>query len=240
MDWIRIAGGLEESLDSRRVSRDETNQRGSYLSEQSSGYRVVKRLIDIVGSATFLAVLSPILVLTTLAIRLTSSGPAWFKQTRIGRDGKPFEMLKYRTMKPEADEQIHQTHSRDLASVERSSSEGRLLLRDDPRVTRVGRFLRSWSLDELPNLWNVLRGDMSLVGPRPLVSYELNLYEEKYLRRLTVPPGITGLAQIRGRLSMTFLERAQHDLEYVDSCSLKTDLVILARTVPTLLVSRGG
>lgn len=152
-----------------------------------------------------------------LAVRLTSSGPVLYRQVRLGRDTRPFEVLKFRTM------------------VDRPDNP---LFPDEDRITSVGRVLRRLSLDELPQLWNVVRGDMSIVGPRPTLPYQAELFDERQRGRYRVRPGLTGLAQVRGRNQITWAERVEHDLQYVQGCSLRLDLSILVRT--PLVVLGGG
>ena len=200
-------------------------------------YRIAKRALDLVASLVIIVILSPVLLVLALAMKLSSTGPIFFRQERVGRHGKVFVMLKVRTMTNGTDESLHRTHYEDLTKG--NGDHKKMLIEADPRVTRIGTFLRKWSLDELPNLWNVLKGDMSLVGPRPLVPYEMELYVEEQLRRLKVSPGMTGLAQVRGRLRMSMDERANHDLEYVDRCSFWYDVGLLVRTIPSLLIRPG-
>jgi lipopolysaccharide/colanic/teichoic acid biosynthesis glycosyltransferase len=153
-------------------------------------------------------------VLAALAIKLTSRGPALYRQTRVGKDGADFELLKLRTMVVGAE----------------SQGTGFAVDRGDTRITRVGRVLRMLSLDELPQLWNIVRGDMSVIGPRPTLRYQVEQYDERQRRRLDVKPGLTGWAQIHGRASLPWVERIELDVWYVDHRSAKTDLVILLRT----------
>jgi lipopolysaccharide/colanic/teichoic acid biosynthesis glycosyltransferase len=180
----------------------------------------VKRASDVVISATLLAVLSPILFVSALLVRVTLGAPVLFRQQRPGRGGRPFTLLKLRTM----------SDRRDAA---------RTLLPDADRLTRLGRFLRSTSLDELPELINVVRGDMSLVGPRPLLMEYLPLYTAEQARRHEVRPGITGWAQVNGRNALTWTEKFQYDTWYVDHRSTRLDLRILGRTIGQVLTRRG-
>jgi lipopolysaccharide/colanic/teichoic acid biosynthesis glycosyltransferase len=182
--------------------------------------RPLKRLVDICGAAAGLVLLLPVLAIAALTIRLAMGRPVLFRQTRPGLEAKPFTLLKFRTMREARDES------------------GRSLP-DTLRITRLGRFLRSTSLDELPELWNVLRGEMSLVGPRPLLMDYLGRYDRQQWRRMDVKPGITGWAQIHGRNLSTWEERFAHDLWYVDNHNLWVDLTILWRTV-VLVVRRQG
>ena len=181
------------------------------------------RLLDLVVASLALLLLSPLLALALLAIRLGGGGPAIYRQLRVGRDGKLFELYKLRTMVPGSD----------------PVGVGTVVTRDDPRVTRVGRVLRRFSLDEIPNLVNVIRGEMSIVGPRPTIEAQVIAYNPFQRRRLEVKPGITGWAQIKGRAGIPWEERIELDVWYVDHRSLALDLRILARTL-VLLVSGQG
>ena len=196
----------------------------------------VKRLVDYAGAAALLVVLSPLLALIALAIRLTSPGPAFFRQRRCGLNGRPFDMFKFRSMVSGAEQQ--------RAVLEaRNEMKGPVFkLSADPRVTPVGRFLRRHGLDELPQLWNVLRGEMSLVGPRPLPVEEVHRFDDDaHRRRLSVLPGLTCQWQVRGRNEIDdFNEWVRLDLEYIDNWSLWLDLKILLATVPAVLFARGG
>lgn len=180
----------------------------------------LKRVFDIVVSATALVVLSPLLLTLAAMVRWNLGSPVLFTQTRPGLRGRPFTILKFRSM---------------LDAYDR---DGRPLA-DEDRLTRFGRFLRSSSLDELPELINVLKGDMSLVGPRPLIMAYLDRYTPEQARRMEVRPGITGLAQVSGRNAVSWEDRFRLDVEYVDRCSIALDLEILARTVRAVLVREG-
>lgn len=196
----------------------------------SRGARLTKRTIDVVGAATALLVLSPVLAAVALAIRLTSSGPVLFRQERIGRDGERFEILKFRSMFVDQSD----------ATAGGIPAAGPFpKLKDDPRVTRVGRFIRPTSIDELPQLWNVLRGDMALVGPRPFIPDESASIAGWAERRYSVRPGITGLWQVSGRNDLTFDEMCRLDGLYVSSWCIALDLQILVRTLQAV-VSRSG
>ena len=204
---------------------------------------VFKRVVDVVVSAMLIAILSPLMVLIAIAIRLNSPGPALFRQRRVGQNGVPFTLFKFRTMTVDGDDSIHRQYMEDLvrgeAEARLNDSGERVFLLDDPRVTRLGSMLRKTSLDELPNLFNVLRGDMSLVGPRPPISYEFELYDERARARLDVKPGMTGLAQVRGRGRLNFEEILEADLHYIETWSLGLDFKILLKTVPSVLGKRG-
>jgi lipopolysaccharide/colanic/teichoic acid biosynthesis glycosyltransferase len=183
----------------------------------------VSRALDVLLAALLLVVTAPLLAPAALAIRLESRGPVFYRQRRVGRHGRPFELWKLRTMVPGAE----------------SMGAGVYVLEGDPRITRVGRLLRRFSFDELPNLVNVLRGEMAMVGPRPTVQEQVDRYTERQLRRLEVKPGITGWAQINGRTSLPWPERIELDVWYVEHRSLRLDLRILARTARLLASGRG-
>jgi len=190
------------------------------------GYTVVKRTFDVCVSATALVLLAPLLVIIAIAIRLSSVGPALYRSSRLGLGGTSFQMLKFRTMKVNAP---------DLRNPDGSTYSGA----DDPRVTPFGRWLRRTSLDELPQLWNVLRGDMSLIGPRPDLPDQVRYYSAADRLRLTVRPGLTGLAQVSGRNDLTWKDRRALDVQYVASMSFAQDLGILGRTIPQVIGARG-
>lgn len=200
-----------------------------------------KRVLDVVLAAAAIVVLSPLLLMLCGLVWLTSPGPAFFRQTRVGRDRRPFTLLKLRTMYVNNDDRIHREYVTSLLTDERpeaSGNGGLFKLEADPRVTRVGSLLRRTSLDELPQFFNVFRGEMSLVGPRPVLPWEEELFSEADRRRFEVKPGITGLWQVSGRSKLTMREALELDSEYVRRRSLALDLLILIRTVPALL--RGG
>jgi len=179
-----------------------------------------KRLIDITASSTALIVLSPVLAVTAYQVKKNLGSPVLFKQTRPGLNGKPFEMIKFRTMKDATDKEGN-------------------LLPDDERLTPFGQKLRSTSLDELPELWNVLKGDMSLVGPRPLLMEYLPLYNSEQARRHNVRPGVTGYAQVNGRNAISWEQKFALDTWYVDNQSLWLDIKILAKTIKQVLIKDG-
>jgi exopolysaccharide biosynthesis polyprenyl glycosylphosphotransferase len=191
----------------------------------------MKRGMDVIVSGTLLALLSPLLALVAIAILLDSGRPVFFRQRRAGRDGKAFTMLKFRTMVNDAEERLSELV--DLAKLDQPAFK----IPDDPRVTRIGRVLRRASIDEVPQLINVLRGDMSLVGPRPEEESVVALYDERQRSRLAVKPGLTGPMQVYGRSDLTFEERLAMERDYLDNLSLLTDLAILLRT--PLAIIRG-
>jgi lipopolysaccharide/colanic/teichoic acid biosynthesis glycosyltransferase len=181
------------------------------------------RALDLLVASLVLALASPLLAVAAILIKLESSGPVFYRQRRVGRAGQPFDLWKLRTMVPGAE----------------TMGAGVYVVEGDPRITRVGRLLRRFSLDELPNLVNVLKGEMAVVGPRPTVQEQVDRYTERQRRRLEVKPGITGWAQINGRTSLPWPERIELDVWYVEHRSLWLDLRILARTVRMLASGHG-
>jgi lipopolysaccharide/colanic/teichoic acid biosynthesis glycosyltransferase len=211
----------------------------------SAGLRVVLpaaagRALDILVAGAVLLVLSVPLLLLSIAIRIDSGGPALFRQQRVGRDRRTFTMFKFRTMYRDADVTPHREYVRSLIDGAGENSGNLYKLSVDDRITRVGRFLRAWSLDELPQLINVLFGQMALVGPRPVIPYEVEMYPDAYLRRFKVKPGLTGLWQVSGRNERTYHEMVRFDIEYAESASLMLDLRILAKTMPVVLRRQGA
>jgi lipopolysaccharide/colanic/teichoic acid biosynthesis glycosyltransferase len=207
----------------------------------------VKRLIDVVGSTLLLIVASPLMLLTSVAIAATSRGPVVFRQVRLGQGGAQFVFYKFRSMRVDANDQIHRDYVSSLIDgrldqVNQGDAEKpRYKIKADPRVTGVGRVIRATSIDELPQLFNVLKGDMSLVGPRPPLPYEAEQYESWHLRRiLEVRPGITGLWQVEGRSRTSFDDMVRLDLRYSADWSLWLDFTILARTVLVVLGRDGA
>jgi lipopolysaccharide/colanic/teichoic acid biosynthesis glycosyltransferase len=204
-----------------------------------TGYRLAKRGLDVIASLLGLVVTSPILLGVGIAVRLESPGPILFSQVRLGLGGRPFRLLKFRTMHLTADERRHQEHIAELLRVGDPAAGGTWTpIEADPRVTRIGGFLRRSHLDELPQLINVLRGEMSIVGPRPPIPYEVELYEPWHLRRLAVLPGLTGLWQVQGWGRLTFDEGVRLDVEYIDRRSLGLDVQIILRTAWQMLRGR--
>jgi exopolysaccharide biosynthesis polyprenyl glycosylphosphotransferase len=195
---------------------------------------LVKRVFDVVIATTGIVVLSPIWAVVAIAVKVSSSGSVLYRQVRVGQRGRPFTMLKFRTMRVGADAQVEDLRAR------HGVDDLMFKLADDPRVTPVGRFMRRWSVDELPQLLNVVGGQMSLVGPRPPLPAEVTRYEEWQFDRLEVPPGISGLWQVSGRSDLSFDDCVRLDLFYVENWSLAYDLYILAKTVPVLLSRRGA
>jgi lipopolysaccharide/colanic/teichoic acid biosynthesis glycosyltransferase len=204
-----------------------------------------KRAMDVALSALMLTLLLPLLLVIAALIKLTSPGPVLFRQRRIGRSARPFTMLKFRTMKANAEHSVHQKFVTDFiksgSQPQQSGASQLFKITDDPRVTRIGRFLRKTSLDELPQFWNVVTGDMSLVGPRPPLQYEVEQYRSWHWRRvLEAKPGVTGLWQVAGRSRTTFDEMVRLDLRYVRTRSVWTDLKILLATPRAVVSGRGA
>jgi lipopolysaccharide/colanic/teichoic acid biosynthesis glycosyltransferase len=205
----------------------------------AAAYSLAKRALDVLGAAAGLVLLSPVMLLVALVVKLDSRGPVLFRQTRMGHGGRTFRFLKFRTMTVDAESRVPELEGR-------NESAGGVLfkIRDDPRVTRVGRFLRKTSLDELPQLLNILAGHMSLVGPRPLQMRDCLRLEEldaqSYARRLSVPQGLTGAWQVGGRSDEDCTKMLELDLNYADRWSLALDLAILCKTVPAVLCGRGA
>jgi lipopolysaccharide/colanic/teichoic acid biosynthesis glycosyltransferase len=210
-----------------------------------SGY-AGKRALDIVGAVTLILLFAPLMLLIALAIVCGSRGPVIFRQKRLGKGGKPFTFYKFRSMKTLADDSIHRAYvakliSGKLAGDERGPSKTPFKLESDPRVTWIGRLIRKSSIDELPQLFNVLKGEMSLVGPRPPIPYEAAHYQSWHLRRtLSLMPGITGVWQVEGRSRVSFDEMVRMDLRYLRDCSFGLDLRILLRTVLVVVRCEGA
>jgi exopolysaccharide biosynthesis polyprenyl glycosylphosphotransferase len=199
---------------------------------------VVKRAVDVTGAGFLLLLAGIPMSVMSVIIRLTSPGPVFFRQERVGMDGKRFELLKFRSMMAGASDQVHRDFMFQMLAGQATaadSSEAFFKLTDDPRITKIGRFMRRFSLDELPQLLNVLRGDMSLVGPRPALSYEVDLYEDWQLRRLDVLPGMTGLWQVSGRSRLSPADMLRLDVHYAETWSLISDFVIILKTIPAIL-----
>lgn len=201
-------------------------------------YSFLKRTVDITASAAALLLLSPVFLVTSLAIRKDSDGPAMFTQKRIGKDGKLFEIYKFRTMVPDADKKLFEMLEKD----EKAKEEYKLnkKLKHDPRITKVGNFLRKTSIDELPQLINVLKGDMSLVGPRPYLPREIKDMGEYYDTIIESKPGITGLWQVSGRSNTTFEQRLEFDKEYTENKGFLYDMGLLTKTVGVVVKKNGA
>lgn len=236
-------GGAEHALlrlyDDRRWRlewrRQRVRVRRLLWLASTPGVDLAKRLLDVIVSAAALLVLAPLLAVVALAIRLDSPGPVLFAQQRIGRFGRPFRLLKFRSMYVDAEER------RKLLEAQNEMTGGvTFKMKHDPRVTRVGRILRKLSIDELPQLWHVLAGDMSLVGPRPPLASETERYSLAHRRRLDVKPGLTCVWQVSGRSEIPFERQVELDVDYIHSWSLWSDLKLLLKTIPAVITGRGA
>ncbi len=216
------------------------------IRERMWAERFVKRLLDVMAALIVIVVGLPFFLAIALLIKLTSKGPVFFSQERIGKDGEEFTLFKFRTMRLNSDDGIHREFTRcfiegrlaNSAVDEKTSAVYKL--KDDPRVTAVGCFLRKTSLDEFPQFLNVLRGEMTIVGPRPPLSYEIEHYQDWHKLRLAVKPGLTGLWQVSGRSSVPFNEMVLLDLYYIEHWSLLLDFKIMLRTIPVMFFGSGG
>lgn len=206
----------------------------------------VKRALDLVLGAVILVLVSPVMLLITLLVKQSSPGPVLFVQERLGRDGQPFRFYKFRSMAHNSDDAIHRQFAAMFINGDKSgcaeSNEGEEVfkLKRDPRITPIGGFLRRTSLDELPQLFNIVKGEMSLIGPRPPIAYELENYQPWHMERLKAVPGLTGLWQVSGRSSVSFEEMVRLDVRYINEWSPLLDLKILLKTVPVVLKGTGG
>jgi len=213
--------------------------------EEGATYGALKRALDLAASISLLLLLAPLMLVIAALIKLTSKGPVFFRQVRVGRMAQPFTMLKFRTMRVGADHALHHQFVTQFIKSstlgQKTTTEAPFKIAHDPRVTPVGRLLRKTSLDELPQLWNVVRGDMSLVGPRPPLHYEVEQYAAWHRRRvLEATPGITGLWQVAGRSRTTFDDMVRLDLRYARSRSLWTDIKILLATPAAVISGKGA
>ena len=196
--------------------------------------RNIKRALDLTVSLFALLLVSPIMILTAIAAKLDSPGPILFRQTRVGRWGEHFPCYKFRSMYVDAEQRLQEL-------MAQNEADGPVFkMKNDPRVTRVGRFIRKLSIDELPQLFNVIKGEMSLVGPRPALPREVSQYEYEQIGRLNAVPGITGLQQVSGRSNVDFKRWIELDLQYISEQSLWKDIEILIKTIPAVLASRGA
>jgi exopolysaccharide biosynthesis polyprenyl glycosylphosphotransferase len=235
-DFRRLTVRLQVHTSARRAARAARSRYARF-------HDVLKRTLDIIGSVLLLTILSPLFLIIAAAVKLTSKGPVLFRQERIGQDMKPFRMLKFRTMRPDAGHAVHQAYVTQFINggQETAAAPGVFKLTNDTRITPIGHILRKTSLDELPQLWNVVIGEMSLVGPRPPLKYEVDQYKGWHLRRvLDAKPGVTGLWQVTGRSRTTFDEMVRLDLRYVRTYSLWTDLKILLATPRAVIAGKGA
>ncbi len=210
-----------------------------------NGYLRAKRLLDIVFTLLILPLLCIAIIIVAVAIRLGSAGPIFFKQKRIGLNGREFKMLKFRSMYVNSDDRAHREAIAKYMNGQKmhddtATTKFQYKLSDDPRVTRVGRFIRKTSIDELPQFFNVLRGEMTLVGPRPPLPYEVEFYTPRDRLRLSGKPGLTGIWQIYGRSRVTFQDMVEMDIDYLQHQSFWEDLKLIALTVPVMIWGKGG
>jgi lipopolysaccharide/colanic/teichoic acid biosynthesis glycosyltransferase len=227
----------------RQHAADSSLYPDLYLRAQRGARKGVKRALDIVGSLGALIFLSPLFAAIAISVRLTSKGPAFFRQERIGQYGRTFTMYKFRSMTSKADPDRHKKFVEEFISgkMDSAGSTGLYKLTDDPRITPLGKFLRRTSLDELPQFFNVLRGEMSLVGPRPPLLYELEAYEPWHRRRLLeAKPGLTGLWQVSGRSQTRFNEMVRLDLRYAQAQTFWLDLTLIFKTLRVLIADKGA
>jgi exopolysaccharide biosynthesis polyprenyl glycosylphosphotransferase len=233
---VRITASLPEVLSSRLSVQPFGGVMALSLKpvRLTGSQAIAKRAFDLVVSSIGLLLLSPFLAAMAIAVRFSSPGPVLYRQRRIGKRGRPFTMLKFRSMENGAEAHVEELR------LEHGVADVMFKLPDDPRVTAVGQMLRRFSLDELPQLFNVLRGEMSLVGPRPPLPEEVAMYEDWQFDRLEVRPGITGLWQVSGRSELSFEECVRLDLFYIENWSLAYDHYIIAKTIPVLFSRRGA
>jgi lipopolysaccharide/colanic/teichoic acid biosynthesis glycosyltransferase len=199
------------------------------------GYLLLKRLLDITVSLVAVVLLSPVFILAALSIISESKGPVFYRQTRVGMHGKHFKMWKFRSM------QYNLSLADEARLLEAKNKAGlRFKMTDDPRITGVGKFIRKYSVDELPQLYNVLAGEMSLVGPRPAIPPEVAEYSPRQMMRLKAMPGITCIWQVSGRSNIPFLQQVEMDIEYINRANILLDLTLLLKTVPAVLFCRGA
>ena len=207
--------------------------------------RAIKRAFDLVAAFLGLLLLSPIFLFIAILIKLDSRGPIFYRQMRVGEHGRQFRMFKFRSMRTDADPEVHKAYvsrliKENISLEDLVENSGSLKMEDDPRITRMGKFIRKISLDELPQMFNVLLGEMSLVGPRPPLLYEVDLYQDWHKRRFEAPPGITGLWQVYGRNRVSFDEMVRMDIEYMEHQSIWLDLKLLLQTPRAVLQARGA
>ena len=205
---------------------------------------MTKRALDVLLSGLAMLVLSPALAVIALLVRRSSPGPIFFVQERIGKNGIPFKFYKFRTMVHNSDDAIHRQFAAMFinggSDTEKKDSGKVFKMTNDPRVTAIGRWLRKTSLDELPQLWNILKGEMTIVGPRPPIAYELDHYLPWHHERLRVTPGLTGLWQVSGRSNVPFEEMVRLDIHYINSWTILEDVRIILKTIPVVLRGSGG
>ena len=237
---------LDSAHKARHLAESDSGTPRITVRERNGCERFLKRFIDASISLSVLVIGFPFLFAVALLIKLTSRGPVFFTQERIGEHGNIFTLYKFRTMKTNCDDSLHREFTRNFiqGQLPNSALDGEgsstYKLKDDPRITAVGNFLRRTSLDEIPQFINILKGEMSIVGPRPPLAYEYEFYEDWHKLRLTVKPGLTGLWQVSGRSSVPFHEMVMLDLYYIENWSLRLDTKIMLQTIPVMLVGTGG
>ena len=229
-ECLSEAGGVHRYRGSRELGR-----RLIFWHADRLGSRFFKRVLDLLAGFFGLGILVPLSVLVFVAVKLEDGGPVFFRQTRVGKKGKRFTLWKFRSMKENAE-----ALKSELLSLNRHDRQVTFKMEKDPRVTWVGGILRKWSLDEVPQFWNILKGDMSLIGPRPALPGEVENYSALELRRLIVKPGLTGLWQVSGRGDLPFCEQAKLDIKHIREESFAGDLKLLAKTIPAVLQGRGA
>jgi lipopolysaccharide/colanic/teichoic acid biosynthesis glycosyltransferase len=237
---------LDGTQNVQQLAENLMNPAGVRFRERMWAEKFIKRLIDVVASMLVIVLGFPFFLAVALLIKLTSRGPIFYSQRRIGEGGSAFTLFKFRTMRQGNDDSIHREFARSFIEGRMSNSSldekvpSVYKLTNDPRVTAVGNFLRRTSLDELPQFINIFKGEMTIVGPRPPLEYEIECYEEWHKLRLEVKPGLTGLWQVSGRSSVPFNEMVKLDLYYIEHWTLLLDFKIMLRTIPVMLFGSGG
>jgi len=237
---------LDSTQKFQQLTESLVSPAGTRFRERMWAERFVKRSIDVMSASLVMVLGFPFFLAVALLIKLTSRGPVFYSQLRIGEQGEVFTLYKFRTMRQGVDDAIHREFTRTFIEGRMSNSSldekapSVYKLTNDPRVTSIGNFLRKTSLDELPQFINILKGEMTIVGPRPPLQYELEYYEEWHKLRLEVKPGLTGLWQVSGRSSVPFNEMVKLDLYYIEHWTLLLDFKIMMRTIPVMLFGSGG
>ena len=237
---------LDSTQKFQQLTESLVSPAGTRFRERMWAERFVKRSIDVVSASLVTVLGFPFFLAVALLIKLTSRGPVFYSQLRIGEQGEVFTLYKFRTMRQGVDDAIHREFTRTFIEGRMSNSSldekapSVYKLTNDPRVTSIGNFLRKTSLDELPQFINIVKGEMTIVGPRPPLQYELEYYEEWHKLRLEVKPGLTGLWQVSGRSSVPFNEMVKLDLYYIEHWTLLLDFKIMMRTIPVMLFGSGG
>lgn len=243
----KLSVALDNKHNAEQLRTEDLERKTDHaIRRRSASERLLKRMIDVTVSLGVLVLGFPFFLAIALLIKITSKGPVFFRQERIGEDGGVFGLFKFRTMRTDCDDSLHREFTRNFihgrlpesSLDEKNGSVYKMV--DDPRVTAVGGFLRKTSLDELPQFINILKGEMTIVGPRPPLPYEYECYDEWHKLRLKVRPGLTGLWQVSGRSSVPFQEMVMMDIYYIERWSLLLDLKIMLRTLPVMLAGTGG